>query len=285
MLLTVIAIAAFFATLAGGMFALTLKDKLHLVLGFSAGAVIGVAFFDLLPEAIHLGESHHSAEALLAYAGLGFLLYLVLDRVRLLRSRHGEEALHQHAAHDHAESHHELHDALPAHSDAHGHSHTQGHAHSEAHGHERLGQMRRVLLGAGSFSMHSFLDGIAVGLAFQASAAAGLVVAIAVLTHDFSDGINTMSVVLRNKGDRKLAMRWLFADALAPALGIAAAQLFSLPLDVLAVVLAVFAGFFLYIGASDLIPESFHAHPKFLTTAMTLLGAAVLYLAVTFAPH
>lgn len=297
MLLTLIAIAAFFATLAGGMFALTLKDKLHLVLGFSAGAVIGVAFFDLLPEAIHLGESYHSAEALLAYAGWGFLLYLVLDRVRLLRSRHGEEALHQHAAHDHAEPHHELHDALPTHGDAHGHSHTHdhthghnqghthGHAHREAHSHERLGQMRRVLLGAGSFSMHSFLDGIAVGLAFQASAAAGLVVAIAVLTHDFSDGINTMSVVLRNKGDRKLAMRWLFADALAPALGIAVAQLFSLPLDVLAVVLAVFAGFFLYIGASDLIPESFHAHPKFLTTAMTLLGAAVLYLAVTFAPH
>jgi zinc transporter ZupT len=45
--------------------------------------------------------------------------------------------------------------------------------------------------------------------------------------------------------------------------------------------LALFAGFFLYIGASDLIPESFHAHPKFLTTAMTLLGSAVLYLAIS----
>lgn len=274
MLLTLIAIAAFFATLAGGMFALTLKDKLHLVLGFSAGAVIAVAFFDLLPEAIHLSEGHHSAEVLLGYAGLGFLIYLVLDRVRLLRSRHGEEALHQGAhshGHEHAHEHghiQELHD--------HGHTHEQGGAMSAA---------RRVLLGAGSFSVHSFLDGIAVGLAFQASASAGLVVAIAVLTHDFSDGINTMSVVLRNRGDRKLAMRWLLADALAPALGIAVAQLFTLPMDSLAVLLALFSGFFLYIGASDLIPESFHAHPKFLTTVMTLLGAAVLYIAVTFAHH
>ena len=45
--------------------------------------------------------------------------------------------------------------------------------------------------------------------------------------------------------------------------------------------LALFGGFFLYIGASDLIPESYHAHPKFLTTAMTLAGAAVLYFAIT----
>jgi ZIP family zinc transporter len=47
------------------------------------------------------------------------------------------------------------------------------------------------------------------------------------------------------------------------------------------VVLALFAGFFLYIGASDLIPESYHAHPKLLTTVMTLAGAAVLYAVVT----
>jgi zinc transporter ZupT len=43
----------------------------------------------------------------------------------------------------------------------------------------------------------------------------------------------------------------------------------------------VFAGFFLYIGASDLIPESYHGHPKLLTTAMTLAGAAALYVAVS----
>jgi hypothetical protein len=37
------------------------------------------------------------------------------------------------------------------------------------------------------------------------------------------------------------------------------------------------------VGASDLIPESHHAHPKLLTTVMTLLGAAVIYLAVMLA--
>ena len=73
----------------------------------------------------------------------------------------------------------------------------------------------------------------------------------------------------------------MLLDALAPVAGIAATRMFVLPGEGFGVVLALFAGFFLYIGASDLIPESYHAHPKFLTTAMTLAGAAVLYLAIT----
>jgi zinc transporter ZupT len=107
-----------------------------------------------------------------------------------------------------------------------------------------------------------------------------VVVTIAVLTHDFSDGINTMNIVTRNGGDRTLALRWVLADAAAPAVGIAATRLVDLPAGAFGPVLAIFAGFFLYIGASDLIPESYHAHPKFLTTAMTLAGALVLYAAI-----
>jgi ZIP family zinc transporter len=128
--------------------------------------------------------------------------------------------------------------------------------------------------------MHSLLDGVAIGLAFQASHEVGIVVAIAVLTHDFSDGINTMNIVLKSGGDRMLALYWLAADALAPVLGVVSTFFFTLRGEWFGTVLAVFAGFFLYIGASDLIPESYHAHPKFLTTAMTLAGAAVMYLAI-----
>jgi ZIP family zinc transporter len=122
---------------------------------------------------------------------------------------------------------------------------------------------------------------VAIGFAFHASHQVGIVVAIAVLTHDFSDGINTMNIVLRNGGDRTRAFRWLLVDAAAPMLGVASTFVFTLPGGAFGTALALFAGFFLYIGASDLIPESYHAHPKFLTTAMTLAGAAVLYLAIT----
>jgi ZIP family zinc transporter len=124
------------------------------------------------------------------------------------------------------------------------------------------------------------LDGVSVGLAFQTSHEVGIIVAIAVLTHDFSDGINTMNVVLRNGGERARALRWLLLDAVAPVAGVVSTAFFTLPGDSFGTALALFAGFFLYIGASDLIPESYHAHPKFLTTAMTLAGAAVLYAAI-----
>jgi ZIP family zinc transporter len=75
-------------------------------------------------------------------------------------------------------------------------------------------------------------------------------------------------------------MRWLVVDALAPVVGILLASLFVVPEQTLALLLSVFTGFFLYIGASDLIPESHHAHPKFLTTAMTIGGAALMYFAI-----
>jgi len=57
MTVIVIACATFVSTLVGGLVALKLRDQLHLILGFSAGAVIGVAFFDLLPESIELEEN------------------------------------------------------------------------------------------------------------------------------------------------------------------------------------------------------------------------------------
>ena len=235
----IIGCAAFCSTMLGGSLALKLRDRLHIVLGFSAGAVVAVAFFDLMPEALDLAGKTHELSTVVSFVALGFLLYLLMDRLLLL----------------------------------HGHSHEDDDEHVEVRGHVR----------AGSLSIHSFLDGVGIGLAFQVSATVGLVVAAAVLAHDFSDGINTVNVVVRHGGQFKKALRWLLVDALAPVAGVLVTLLFSVSEDSLGLLLALFAGFFLYIGASDLIPESHHQHPKFMTTAMTLLGAGVLYIAIHFA--
>ena len=232
-----ISFAAFFATLIGGSFALKFRDQLHLILGFSAGAVVGVALFDLLPEAISLGGQYHSASTIALFIAIGLFAYLVLDRVILLHMHDEEEDEHAH----------------------------------------------RGGFGAITLAAHSFLDGIAIGVGFQASAAIGLVVTAAVLTHDFSDGINTVNVVLRSGASWRGALRWLFVDASAPVLGAASTLLFRIPESTLGLVLAVFVGTFLYLGASDLIPESHHRHPRVLTTCMTLLGAIVLYVVVNLA--
>ena len=230
-----LAFAAFAATLVGGGLALALRDRLHLVLGFSAGAVIGLAFFDLLPEAIE-NAGLFDTRGMLALAACGFFLYTLLDR------------------------------ALP-------HGHDRGDGPVPLH----AGHRPRGWLGAGSLSIHSFLDGFAIGVAFQVSQAMGAVVAVAVLVHDFSDGLNTVNVVVKNGGDRKSALRWLFVDAAAPVMGAAVSLLIPFPKEMISILLAVFSGFFLYIGASDLLPESHHAHPRFFTTLSTFLGAATLF--------
>jgi ZIP family zinc transporter len=241
MTLLLLGIAAFCSTLLGGLFALKLKDKMHLILGFSAGAVVAVAFFDILPEALDLGGKAYDASTIVSFTGLGFLFYLVLDRVILL---------HNHA-HEHEGDEHPV----------------------ETRGHVR----------AGSLSVHSFLDGLGIGLAFQVSAAVGMIVAAAVLAHDFSDGINTVQVVVHHGGRRGKALQWLMVDALAPLLGVIVSLFFAVSQESLGLLLALFAGFFLYIGASDLIPESHHRHPKFLTTFMTIVGMAVLYAVIRIA--
>ncbi len=238
--LHIILLATFCFTMLGGLFALRLKDKLHLVLGFSAGVVVGVAFFDLIPEALDLAGSYYSNEMILTIVALGFLTYLVLDRFMLI---HGD-----------------------------------GHNHSHEHTHNGRGS-----LGATSLSTHSFLDGVGIGLAFQVSPAIGIIVAVAVLAHNFSDGINTVNFVLKSGGSRRDATRWLIVDALAPALGIIATLFFTVSATQLGLLLALFAGFFLYIGASDLIPESHHAHPVMWTTVMTVAGAGVIYALIHFA--
>jgi ZIP family zinc transporter len=236
MIIFLIAGATFCSTLLGGLLALRLRDRLHLILGFSAGAIVAVAFFDLLPEAVNLGTTAYSAATVLSLTALGFACYLVLDRLILM----------------------------------HGHDEDEQHAH-------------RARAGAGSLSFHSFLDGVGIGLAFQVSAAVGAVVAAAVLTHDFSDGINTVNLVLKNKGARGQAFRWLLVDALAPVLGVTVTLFFAVPQAQLGLLLALFAGFFLYIGASDLIPESHHSHPVRLTTILTVAGMAVLYIIIKLA--
>jgi zinc transporter ZupT len=231
----VLSLATFASTLVGGLFALRLKDRLHLIMGFSGGAILGVVLFDLIPEAISLTEARFGVPAAAGVLASGFLAYMVLDRAIVLHGRHnpGQEVT-----------------------------------------------ARRGVLGAGSLCVHSFLDGFSIGLAFKVSASVGSVVAVAVLVHDFSDGINTVGLILKNKGSDRSAFRWLLGDAIAPIVGAASTLMFTLEGPTLGLGLAAFAGFFLYIGASDLVPESYHEHPKALTTAATILGCVTMFVAI-----
>jgi ZIP family zinc transporter len=231
-LLLGIGLAAGVATLLGGTLALRFADKVHLVLGFSAGAVIGVALLDLLPEALSLGRGAVGDAGVTTLAAVGFLTYLVADRILLALA--GDRAQHR------------------------------GH------------------FGAGALTIHSLFDGLGIGLGLQASLPVGLALAVAVLAHDLADGVNTVNISLAGAKNPAIARRWLIADAVAPMAGIGLSRLAVLPPGMLGLVIAVFSGFFLYIGASELLPESHHRHPRAWTTVSTVLGVALIWIVVRF---
>jgi ZIP family zinc transporter len=133
-------------------------------------------------------------------------------------------------------------------------------------------------IGAGSLILHSFFDGLAIGASFQISISVGLVVALAVIFHDFTDGINTVSIMLKNKQNTRKAFIFLIMDALAPVLGVLSVSLFVIPQSFLAYILAFFAGEFIYIGASSLLPETRKYPSKKIILAMAFGILLILFL-------
>jgi zinc transporter ZupT len=198
----------------GGVTAIRLRDHLHLLLGFSAGAILAVALFEIVPEVFALG----GGGAAMPLAAVGFLFFFALERYAALHR--AREHMHAHGAHE-----------------------------------SELGAFS-----AGALAFHSFLDGVAIGAGFQASFSLGALIALGVIVHDFDDGLNTVTVVLSHKGTLRSAARWLIVDMITPVLGVAATLVVGIPQNVLPWMLAFFAGCFLYIGASDLLPEAREHH-------------------------
>ncbi|MGO9263622.1 MAG: ZIP family metal transporter [Candidatus Binataceae bacterium] len=225
----------FVSTGLGGLAAMRFRDRLHLLLGFSSGAVLGVALFDLLPEVFNLG----SGAAVMPFAGLGFLAFFALERYT---------AMHRAREHAHATA-----------------------AHVQEFG---------IVVAAG-LSVHSFLDGVAIGIGFQTSLDVGLLIALGVISHDLSDGLNTVTVVLAHGNPLKRAALWLLVDMIAPVLGAASTLAVTLNQAALPWVLAFFVGSFLYIGASDLLPEA-REHDSPLVGVATAAGMLAIYLGTRF---
>lgn len=223
--------AASVATFLGGLLALRLGRHIALVMALTAGVVLGVALFDLLPEALTIAAGVYAVRTVLAALGAGFAAYMVADR--FLATRPAASLLRPH-------------------------------------------------LGPASLTLHSFLDGMGIGLAFQVSTATGGVIALAVLAHDLSDGVNTVGLALAGSR-REDARRWLVANAAAPLAGVVAGGLVQVPTSVLALLLAVFAGMFLYIGSCELLPRSHAGKPSAWTTIATLAGMAMMFGVVTVA--
>ena len=220
------------STLAGGFVALRLHRELTTLIALTGGIVIGVALFDVLPEAI---DAVGNAARVTGLVGLGFLVFFLAERMLVLHHRDDAE---------------------------------------QARAHEQVG-----VLGAAGLSMHSFIDGLGIGLAFGVSTTTGFLVFIAVVAHDFADGMNTVSFILSQSDDRRQAKRWLTIDALAPLFGVLVGAAVSISEFSLGQILALYTGFFLYMGATDLLPEAHghDGHASWGRVALTVAGFAAIF--------
>ena len=149
----------------------------------------------------------------------------------------------------------------------------------QARAHEQVG-----VFGAAGLSIHSFIDGLGIGLAFGLDTTTGFLVFLAVIAHDFADGLNTVSFVLRQSNDRRRAIRWLAIDATAPLLGAIVGASLSVSEGNLAQLLAVYVGFFLFMGATDLLPHA-HEHPSAKRVALTVVGFVAIFAVSLIGTH
>jgi ZIP family zinc transporter len=225
------------ATTLGGVLAFRSKDRFHLVLGLSAGLLLGLVGFDLLPEVFDMNTDKFAGVPLISIAIVaGFLILHILER--------------GFGSHEPAESHY-------------GHDHD----HHSVSG----------VIGALAMGGHVFLDGVGLGVAFRISNSLGIAVFLAIVVHAFSDGLNTVSMLIKS-GNWTAKSKYLLAvDAVARIGGATLGTYLALNDKYLALYLALFTGFVIYIATSHILPEAHSRHASKWTLVATVSGVLIMW--------
>jgi zinc and cadmium transporter len=269
----IIAILPFFSTMFGGIAALRLRHRLHVFMALAAGVVVATAVADLLPEAFALVGLDEALQVGIA-AITGFIGFSLV-----------EAFLHQSSfEHTPGEEHADGDDDAE-----HDHDHGPDHEHVPGRTGPRVASGPNGLLAIlppVSLILHSTLDGFAIGLAFQAGTSIGAIVLLAVLAHDFADGMNVIALALDAARRERTAIVLLVLDALAPVAGAGLSVLVTIPPNVLGLLLASIAGVFIAVGAGHLLPEAQHHDRRRgpALVALSTVGAIVVLLVRSVAP-
>ncbi len=234
-------------TFGGGMIALRTEEHRGAVYAFCGGALIGTALLALVPEALELSRgSGFEAHSLLVATVTGFFVFYVLENLPHRESAQTDAPL----------------DVLH-----HRHGHPTG------------------LWAAAGLAVHSFIDGLAIGEAFDAGTGLGWSLAFGVVLHKFADGVS-VSGVMRGTGQSDAATRGMLAmTALAPLAGVLTRPFLDLSQGVRILLLAWFAGVFLYLGATSLLPAAHEAGGSRWLIVYALSGALLVYAAQLLVGH
>jgi ZIP family zinc transporter len=224
------------ATLAGGVLPLRFEHHSRVFLSFSAGTLVALALLELIPEALE-GRPGDMHHLLLVVVA-AFLLTLLLDKLHVLHPHeHGMDASCPHVEHEHP--------PLAMH-------------------------------GAVGLIVHSAVDGLALAAALRESLPAAVAVGVALSAHKLADGLTTVALVLTHHHRRRQAVRMLAGNVAALCIGFGAGLVAPLREGGLAVLLLAMAGFFLYLGATDLLPAVTAGRCRKRDVLATALGMAVI---------
>jgi ZIP family zinc transporter len=237
-----VALVSMVSTLVGGLVAAHIGDRRHLVLGLAAGLMLGVVGFDLLPEALEQAGGPVFGVPAAMLTAAGGFLTLHVV----------ERAMAMHRG-------------------------NEGHFGEHSHAVPSIG-----LTAAAALVFHSLLDGVGIGVAYQAGAAVGGAVAVAVIAHDFADGFNTFTITTLYRNARGRAFTLLGLDAVAPVVGAVLGTMIRLPPLAVGLYLGYFAGVLLYLATADILPEAHADHESLATLGLTVAGVALMWVVVGF---
>lgn len=279
-MLALLCVAIVVASLLGGalpLAAVLTHTRLQLYLSFAAGAMLGAAFFHMLPEAVEIGGAGS-----LRWTAAGLLGLFFLERFF---------AFHHHEAPSNPS------DPCPTHPHEH-HDHGRGHSAGLVNPSAPGGGGSKGLAlpwGAAAFGLavHSLVGGVALASAVGADRAvhgglgpAAWGVFLATVVHKPADALTIVSLMLRAGVPKATAHLVNLGFSLMIPLG---AVVFAVGLDALgagsgrafmADSLAFSAGTFLCVALSDLLPElQFHEHDRVKLSAALLAGVGLMAVA------
>ncbi len=226
------------ATALGGFLAVKVRDRTHIILGLAAGLMLGLVFFDLIPNVFEGNTERFGGVRTVGLAIVfGFLVLHLSER--------------GFATHEPFDSHHDNE-----------HQHHAGR------------------LAALAMAGHVFADGLGVGAAFRVSSSLGLAVFAAIMVHAFSDGLNTVTFLIKEQMWTQKARILLIVDAVGRISGAAVGSYVAFGTNWIALYLALFAGMVIYIATSHILPEAHSRHPSRWTLAATIVGVLVMWAVV-----
>lgn len=238
-------------SLIGGVFLLIKEKKVlkysHFLAAFAAGTLLGTVFFDLLPEAIEEAERVVKI-GLSREVNIFFWTLIGILGFFLI-----ERFVHWFHHHQHDFGEEPVKPTVPL-----------------------------IILGD---SVHNFIDGVAIGATFLVSIPLGIITALAVATHEIPQEIGDFGILLHKGLERKKVLLVNFFSALTAVVGALISFWLGERIEaLLPMLLAITAGFFIYIAASDLIPEIHHENRKgfaLIETSLMFSGVATIWVFVT----